>query len=242
MMIVPTPGEVAINAAMRSFLVAVLPAGMPVVQGQQNRAAEPLEADFAVFTPTRRRRLATNVDTAADCKFTGSLAGTTLTVTAVDFGTIVAGRTIFGVAILADTLVLAQISGAPGGVGTYSVSKAQVLGSGVLAAGAKDVMEETEIAIQIDVHGPNASNNSQVVTTLMRDSFATEFFDDLGTGVSPLHADDPKQIPFVNAEQQYEDRWVIEALLQANVVLSVPQQYADSVVVPVESVEVAFPP
>jgi hypothetical protein len=63
-----------------------------------------------------------------------------------------------------------------------------------------------------------------------------------GFDVAPLHADDPKQIPFINAEQQYEYRWVIEAHMQANqIVLGIPQQFFDVVDLNVESVTVEFP-
>jgi hypothetical protein len=103
------------------------------------------------------------------------------------------------------------------------------------------VMQETEVAMQLDVHGPNSPENAQVITTLMRDEFATAFFDALGSGVSPLHADDPKQVPFILDAQQYEDRWVVQALLQADIVVSVPQQSAESVVAAVIDVDAAYP-
>lgn len=242
MAIIPTPGESAINASLRAFLIAVLPADFEVIAGQDNRVGEPRSPNFAVFTPTSRGRLATNVDGSDDCKFTGSIAGAVMTVSAVAFGTIKVDRTLFGVEVLPETVILNQLSGPAGEAGTYSLSKAQVLPSRTLAAGGKTVMQETRLTIQVDVFGPRAADSAQVISTLMRDSFATEFFDALGLGVSPLHADDPKQVVFVSGEQQYEDRWVLEALLQADIVVTVPQQYADSAIVPVESVDVAFPP
>lgn len=240
--IVPTPGEVAINTALGAFLANVLDEEVEVVQGQDNRVPQPVKPNHAVFTATRRERLATNVRANADCAFTASISGATMTVTAVDLGTIVPGRDLFGPGVLAGTKVGIQASGPAGGAGTYAASLPQVLSSRKLAAGVETVMQETKIVIQIDVHGPRSADNAQVITTLMRDSYGTEFFDALGTGVSPLHADDPKQIPFINAEQQYEDRWVIEALLQADIVVSVPQQFADSVEVSVVSVDVTYPP
>ena len=60
-------------------------------------------------------------------------------------------------------------------------------------------------------------------------------------GVVPLYADDPRQMPFINAESQYEWRWVLEAKLQVNQAVQIPQQFADSAVVDAISVEAEFP-
>lgn len=57
---------------------------------------------------------------------TGSIQnGDELVVTAVGSGTVVAGATISGTGVNAGTKVLSQVSGTPGGVGTYLVSMAQ---------------------------------------------------------------------------------------------------------------------
>lgn len=49
--------------ALRVFLVAVAPAGTPVIQGQPNRVAEPGAPTFIVFVPSLRTRMATTVET-----------------------------------------------------------------------------------------------------------------------------------------------------------------------------------
>ena len=46
----------------------------------------------------------------------------------------------------------------------------------------------------------------------------------------------------INDQQQYEWRWVVEAMLQANQVVSVPQQFADQVTVEIISVDASYPP
>jgi hypothetical protein len=60
--------------------------------------------------------------------FTGSVSGTTLTVTAMDFGTIVAGSFIRGTSIYAGQYVTGLGTGT-GGVGTYTVSQSQIVAS-----------------------------------------------------------------------------------------------------------------
>jgi hypothetical protein len=62
--ITPVPTDVL--TAVRSFLLGVLPANTPVVQGIQNRVAMSQAAGFVLMTPLYQMRLATNVDTYDD--------------------------------------------------------------------------------------------------------------------------------------------------------------------------------
>ncbi len=48
-------------------------------------------------------------------------------------------------------------------------------------------------------------------------------------------------MPFLNAEQQFENRWVINAEMQANVVIRKPQQFADTLTINTYDVQAAFP-
>lgn len=60
---------------------------------------------------------------------TGSISGTTLTVSAVADGTIVAGATVTGTGVTAGTLIVSQLTGTTGGAGTYTVSASQTVSS-----------------------------------------------------------------------------------------------------------------
>ncbi|OIN06085.1 hypothetical protein BFS86_19450 [Shewanella algae] len=59
---------------------------------------------------------------AATSSTTGSIAGNVLTVTAVGSGSVYAGTTISGTGVASGTVVVSQLSGTPGGIGTYSLS------------------------------------------------------------------------------------------------------------------------
>lgn len=244
MIVSPTQSNVL--AAMNQFLTAVMPPDVVIVSGQNNRVPAPKADRYIVMSPPRFRRLATNVDSSADVRFTGSIAGNTLTVAAVAFGTIQRGATVFGVGVADGTTILSPGGTGTGGTGTYPVSVAQTIGPLTLAAGLQTIMQEAEATIQLDFHASDGSAGdlAQTVTTLMRDPFATSQFASQtpNYGISPLHADDARQMPFVNDQQQVEWRWIVEAMLQSDQVLSVPQQYADSVSVEVVSVEAAYPP
>jgi hypothetical protein len=232
------PTSSNIQTALRSFLLTALPqfAAGQVVAGQDNRVPEPQFADFVVMTPIRRERIETNVDSFADCAFTASIAGTTMTVSAVRLGSIGSGATLFGTGVAAGSTIISQLTGVAGGTGTYTVSPSQTAASGTMSAGSERFLQPTQITYQLDVHGPNSADNAQVVTTLFRDQFGVDAFALSGFDVTPLHADDPRQVPFINAESQFESRWIVEAHLQANQAISLPLQFADAAVVTLQEI------
>jgi hypothetical protein len=224
----PSITQDAVNTALGTFLQSIL--GLPdgqVIVGQVNRVASP-EGDYVVMWPLRRPRLATNFDGLADAKFTGSIAGTLMTVTAVAHGAVKIGATVFGVGVADNTIIGSQASGTPGGIGTYNVTVSQDVESRTLSTGQTATAQSTEVVMQIDVHGPASGDNAQTIQQLFRDGYSIRAFFK-GTGVYPLYCDDPKQVPFITAASQFEDRWIIEAHLQITPIISVPQEYADEV-------------
>jgi hypothetical protein len=232
----------AVFKALGGFLVNVLPPQCEVLQAQDNRVPEPSAADFVTMTMLRRPRLATNVDTPADAKFAGSIAGTVMTITEVVSGIMNIGATVFGVGVAANTTVLVQLTGSPpGGVGTYTISPSQTLAGPVtLSAGQIEIEQSTEVVTQLDVHGPNSADNTQIISTLFRDGYAVHQMK--GSGVSPLYCDEPRQAPFFDGEQQYEQRWIVDVHMQIDPSISVPIEFADSADITVISVTEAFPP
>lgn len=67
---------------------------------------------------------------------TGSIAGTTLTVTAIASGTLAVGQVIYDTSanITPGTTITAQLTGAAGDTGTYTVSSSQTVGSETISA------------------------------------------------------------------------------------------------------------
>lgn len=166
--------------ALRNFLISVLPAGVDVIQAQQNRTPEPSGDDFVTMTPLVRTRLATDITTFAD--------------------------------------------GFPVDPQTRSD------------------LQETQFSVQLDVHGPNSADNSQIITTLFRSDYAVDQFATSGFDVTPLYTSEPKQIPYLNGEQQIEDRWIVDVELQCNPTVTTPQQFADAANVSLINVDVVYPP
>jgi hypothetical protein len=230
----------AVFTALRAFLLNALPPSVEIIQAQDNRVPEPEAADFVTMTMLRRPRLSTNVDTPIDAKFTGSIAGTVLTLTEVFTGAMNIGATVSGVGVANNTTVSAQTGGAPGGVGAYTVSPSQtVVGPITLSAGQIEIEQSTEVVTQLDVHGPGSADNAQIISTLFRDSFGVTQF--AGSGVTPLYCDDPRQVPFFNAEQQYETRFIIDLHMQIDPSVLVPIEFADAANVTLVDVTETFP-
>ena len=123
------------------------------------------------------------------------------------------------------------------------MSPTQTIVSEVLAAGVLNALQPTELTIQVDVHGPNSGDNVQRISTMMRDDYAVRYFLTQNSGnIIPFYADDPKQVPFINENSQYEDRWIVEACLQVNATVNdVPQEFFDQIVVTLIPADIVEP-
>lgn len=76
--------------------------------------------------------------TAATASVTASIAATTMTVTAVGSGTLYPGANIMGTGVLQHTIIVSQLTGTTGGVGTYQVSRSQTVASTTVTTGTHD--------------------------------------------------------------------------------------------------------
>lgn len=228
--------QAQIFSAIGDFITAIV--GIPAVVGQVNRVPS-LQSDYAVMWSLTRPRLATNRRTPIDAKFTGSIANGLMTVTAVQIGAVVPGRQLLGTGVAANTIIGLQQSGPTGGAGIYAVSVSQALASQTLSAGVMSVEESTEVVLQVDVHGTNSGDNAQILQQLFWDAGAVDALEPLG--ITPLFAEDPRQMPFITAAKEYEDRWMIDLHMQIKPVIELPQEFFDSSTLNVVDVDVAFP-
>lgn len=74
------------------------------------------------------------------CSVTGSIAGTTLTVTAVGSGTVTNGLVLSGTNVTAGSTVLAQLTGAAGGIGTYLLSASSTASSTTITGAGNQIV------------------------------------------------------------------------------------------------------
>lgn len=234
--------ESSVFKVLGDFIKSIVAPTCKVMRGQTNRVAQPPNTDHVVMWPLQRPRLATNESAYTDIAFNGSISGLVLTVSSMIRGTIVQDLAVSGQGVASGTVIGTQISGTAGGAGTYNVSPTQNVSGTVMQAGYRGALQRTQVNVQIDVHGPASSEHAQAIATLLRDTYATELFTASGFEIQPLYVNDPKQIPFINGEQQYEERWTLDVVLQANPVVNVQQQFAGSLSVSIVNTERAYPP
>jgi hypothetical protein len=90
---------------------------------------------------------------------------------------------------------------------------------------AISVEQGTEVMLQLDIFGLNAADQATIVTALWRDGYACAA---LAPVCQPLYCDEPRMMPLVDGEEQYEQRYTITAHLQYNPVVAAPQQFANA--------------
>lgn len=213
-----------LGAVLHSF--GLVPPTIQIVQGQVNRVPSPAGSDYIVLWPIARNRLAMNIDTQTDIQCIGAIFNNVLTATSVPIGPLAQGQTIYGTGVAAGCQIVNQINGPTGGAGTYTTTPT-ANATGTFYCGTSAKMQETEVTIQADVHGPNSADNSARIQTLFRDQFGCDAFAATGVALAPLYTSDPRQTAFENGEQQVEERWSIDLTMQANVTITVTQQFAD---------------
>lgn len=109
----------------------------------------------------------------------------------------------------------------------------------VANAGNVNIQEGVELAVQIDCYGTSAEDWATMLSSTLRDEYGCTA---LGPNVQPLYADDARLIPLVAGEEQYEERWSVDARFQYNPVTTPPQQYATALALGMIDVDVAYPP
>lgn len=98
------------------------------------------------------------------CTFTGAIASTTLTVSAILTGgaaPIQAGQTLSGSGVTASTYIVGQLSGTPGGVGTYEVSDSQTVGSTTIT-GFTPAVQYDSVSSSFKIISPTTGVNSTI--------------------------------------------------------------------------------
>ena len=106
-------------------------------------------------------------------------------------------------------------------------------------AQGKNMLTPTKIDMQLDFYGPIAQEWCMKTVSLFRDEYATDIFP---LNIQPLYADDPVQIPLIDGEAQYEQRWRLAGSLQYNPILSTSQQSMLAVDIALAPIDQTFNP
>lgn len=96
--------------------------------------------------------------------------------------------------------------------------------------------------IQLDFYGPISGDQAAIVSTLWRDDSGCAFFSLLPSHLQPLYNSDPLQMPLIDGEYLYEQRWLIKVVLQYNPVVTSDQEFFTGVSVLLKEVDAVYPP
>ena len=121
-------------AVCGSYVYALTANLVPSVIGQLNSSTgivKITDNGINVYIVDGAFRYTWYISSPASAVFTGSTSGTTLTVASVSSGTIAVGQSLFGINVLAQTVITALGSGT-GGVGTYTINRSQTVANSVM--------------------------------------------------------------------------------------------------------------
>lgn len=95
-----------------------------------------------------------------------------------------------------------------------------------------------QVKMQLDCYGSSSNTWATMLQTLLRDEVGCLA---LAPTCQPLYTGEPALVPLDDSEEQYEERWSLDAELQYNPVTSTAPQFADTLVATVVNAEERFP-
>jgi len=106
---------------------------------------------------------------------------------------------------------------------------------------SKSVERPIRYTIQVDCYGVLAGDRASTIAAMLRDNYAVDQFALLGFDMAPLYAEDAHQMPLVDGEDQYTERWTFIAALQINPVITVPESTAGTLTAGIINVDATYP-
>ncbi|WP_249339877.1 MULTISPECIES: phage neck terminator protein [Serratia] len=85
--------------------------------------------------------------------------------------------------------------------------------------------EVRQADIQIDLYGEGAADRAVALETFFRSAYAWEQVKARDLRVAPLYCTDAIQAPFIDAEAQWEERYMLTLSVQVHISIAVPQAY-----------------
>jgi hypothetical protein len=108
--------------------------------------------------------------------------------------------------------------------------------------GTQAITNPTKWTCQLDFYGPAAANNVAIFKAVIRTEYACQQFAAAGFEFQPLYAGDARNTALINGEQQYENRYTLDFIAQFNPIVTVVQDFANTLTVVLKEVDTTFPP
>ncbi|MDV2874481.1 LIC_12616 family protein [Phytobacter diazotrophicus] len=101
--------------------------------------------------------------------------------------------------------------------------------TGIPSTSAMSYTEVRRADLQIDIYGDGAGDRANILETIFRSGYAWEAIKALDARLSPLYSSDAIQAPMINAEDQWQERYTLTLSLQADITVTLPQDYFETV-------------
>lgn len=106
-----------------------------------------------------------------------------------------------------------------------------------------------KVTFQVDFHGAQqdgdtlygAADCMHTCATLWRSEYGITLMNTANSAVTPLYVDIRGQTPWTNGEAQIEERWTMDAAVQANMSVTIPQQFAGALHANIIDVTAVYP-
>ena len=131
-----------------SYVYALTTSLTPTIIGQLNSSAGIVgitDNSQSIYIVDGQYRYTWRISAPAAAQFIGSVTGTTLNVTSMKSGTIAVGQQLFGIGVVAETIVTALGTGT-GGIGNYTINQTQTVASQTLTTAATAATMTASIA------------------------------------------------------------------------------------------------
>lgn len=99
--------------------------------------------------------------------------------------------------------------------------------------------EVRQAEIQVDIYGSNAGDRAIALETLFRTGYAYDAIKAIDSRVAPLYSTEAIQAPMINAENQWQERYMLTVSLQVHITIDVKQDYFDAVNFSIEQADKA---
>lgn len=97
--------------------------------------------------------------------------------------------------------------------------------------------EVRQADIQVDIYGDGAGDRAIALETVFTSGYAYEKIKALDERLAPLYSSAAIQAPMINAESQWQERYMLTLSLQAHITVSFPQDYFDKAEISTKQVD-----
>lgn len=101
--------------------------------------------------------------------------------------------------------------------------------TGSQTTSAMGYTEVRQADIQVDIYGEGAGDRAIALETVFSSSFGYDKIKSIDSRLAPLYSSPAIQAPMINAESQWEQRYILTLSLQAHITVTFSQDYFDQV-------------